>query len=383
MICPLCGNKDESYFFNGHKGIYCRKCVSFKRVLLTEELEPLDYQIGDDVGDYHFDYPLTTFQEDISIKCLNYIKERDVLLHCVCGAGKTEIVVRTIDDYLKRGKKVCYAISRREVVIELSERFKKIFKNAKVIALYGGHHNELVGDLIVCTTHQLFRYYKTFDLLILDEVDAFPLNGNRELMNIAFNSCTGHVIFSTATVNDFLKSILKERTYTELKLYLRPSLKPLIVPKVLYGPSIFLHIYLFIILKRMDKQCIIFVSSKKECLLLYRLFKYLLSCTYVYAEAEDRNKNIKDFKDKKYKFIFATSVLERGITIKDINVIILNLHKDIFKEENLVQMLGRVGRNFLNPYGDAYILSSFRSKEIIKAIEFIKEANHVSKMSLL
>ena len=226
-------------------------------------------------------------------------------------------------------------------------------------------------------------YFFSPYLTYADEVDAFPLNGNRELMNIAFNSCVGHIIFSTATVNDFLKDVLKERTYEELKLYLRPSLKPLIVPKVLYGPSIFLHICLFVVLKRMKQQCIIFVSSKKECLLLYRLFKYLLSCTYVYADALDRNKNIKDFKDKKYQFIFATSVLERGITIKDINVIILNLHKSIFKEENIVQMLGRVGRNFLNPYGDAYILSSFRSKEINKAINFIKEANDVSKVSIL
>ncbi|MBR2577745.1 MAG: DEAD/DEAH box helicase, partial [Erysipelotrichaceae bacterium] len=182
MECKRCGNTDEAYFYKGHKGIYCRKCVSFKRILLEEELAPLEYEVSREAGDYHFDFPLTVFQEEVSLKCRRYIKESDVLLHCVCGAGKTEIVVRTIDDHLKEGLKVCYAISRKEVVKELYERFKRIFPYAKVVALYGGHHSELTGDLIVCTTHQLFRYYRTFDLLILDEVDAFPLSGNKELM---------------------------------------------------------------------------------------------------------------------------------------------------------------------------------------------------------
>lgn len=382
MLCPLCGNKDENFFFNGHKGIYCRKCINFKRVLLQEDLEPLEYEINENVNDYHFDYSLTKYQKEISDKCALFIKKSDVLLHCVCGAGKTEIVVKSISEALEKRQKVCYAIARKEVVIELYERFKRIFFDAKVIALYGGHHNELIGDLIICTTHQLFRYYKTFDLLILDEVDAFPLNNNYELMNITLNSCKGRIIFSTATLNDFIDNILKERKVQELKLTIRPSLKPLIVPKTFYGPVLFLHIYLLIILKRMKNQCIIFVSSKSEAKTLHMIFKRFLSCTYVYAEHQERNKNIRDFKEKKYQFIFATSVLERGITIKDINVIIMNIHKDVFKKENLIQMLGRVGRNFSNPYGEAYILSAYQNQDIKLAIEEIKNANELS-LSLL
>ena len=383
MECKRCGNKDPTYFYKGHKGLYCRKCVSFKRTLLDEELEPLDYEISKEVSEYSFKYPLTIYQEEISVKCLEYVKDYDILLHCVCGAGKTEIVVRSIADYLDRGLKVCYAISRKEVVKELYLRFKEIFPFAKVIALYGGHHDEISGDLIVCTTHQLYRYYKTFDLLILDEVDAFPLSGNKELMNIAINSARGHIIFSTATVNDFLHKVISNRKIKELKLYLRPSLKPLIVPRIIYGPKSFLFIYLFTLMRKMTNQCIIFVTSKKEARLYYEIYKLFFLCTYTHAELKDGSKNIQDFKDKKYKFIFATTVLERGITIKDVNVIILCFKKRIFNEENLVQMLGRVGRNFNNPYGYAYILSNHYDKNILKAKETIIEANQEYEMSIL
>lgn len=374
MECLRCGNKDPSYFYKGSKGYYCRKCIRFARTLLDEDLEPLNYEIGQNTQDYQFNYELTKAQKDASNKCIEGLKNGDILLHCVCGAGKTEISVASISEYLSKGLKVCYAISRKEVVIELAVRFSQIFKSAKVVAVYGDHHKDLTGDLIVCTTHQLYRYHKTFDLLILDEVDAFPLKGNETLMNISLNSCKGNVIFSTATIDSNLKDILMKRKYTEVKLFVRPSGKPLVIPKTIYLYKYLSVIYLFIVLKNMTNQCIIFVPSKKLCKYLYLLFSKVYSCTYVYADLENRNENIINFKNKKYKYIFATTVLERGITIKDVNVIIL-LFDSIFDEANIIQMLGRVGRNVNNPYGDAYIISNHIDSNIKSTINYIKEAN--------
>ena len=374
MECRRCGNKDPSYFYKGHNGYYCRRCISFNRTLLEEDLEPADYEIGQNVQDYEFKYALTDRQKTASSNCLKSLENGDVLLFCVCGAGKTEISVESISAYLAKGLKVCYAIARKEVVIELSYRFKEIFPKANVVAVYGGHHNQIFGDLIVCTTHQLYRYYKTFDLLILDEVDAFPLKGNETLMNISLNSCKGRVIFSTATVDDNLKKVLETRKYNTVSLYTRPSGKPLIIPKVLYLHKYISILYLAYLLHSMANQCIIFVSNINMCKFLYKIFSHLLSCTYVYAELQDRRKNILDFKNKKYKYIFATTVLERGITIKDVNVIILNFD-NLFDEANLIQMLGRVGRNYKNPYGEAYILSNHYDKKINSTIKYLKEAN--------
>lgn len=374
MECKRCGNNDPAYFYKGHRGYYCRKCIGFSRALLDEDLNPVDYRVNNGAKDFEFSYKLSDAQVNASKKCLENLNYGDVLLHCVCGAGKTEISVLSISDYLSRGLKVCYAIARKEVVIELSQRFEDIFKKANVVGVYGGHHDITTGDLIVCTTHQLFRYYKSFDLLILDEVDAYPLKGNETLMNIAINSCKGRIIFSTATVDNNLKSILNNRIYKTVELNIRPSGKPLIVPKVVYLNK-YLHIlYLTYILHSMSNQCIIFVSSKKMCKILYKIFSYIYSCTYVYADLDDRDKNILDFKNKKYKFIFATSVLERGITIKDINVIILNFG-NIFDEANLIQMLGRVGRSIDSPYGDAYILSDHFDKNINNTIKYLEYAN--------
>ena len=186
MECKRCGNQDISYFYLGSKGYYCRKCVAFKRILIEEDLKPLDYMTNTENSDYKFSYELTKYQLEASRRTLEYLKEdKNVLLKCVTGAGKTDIVAQSISYYLKKGLRVAYAIPRREVVIELTGRFKKVFNQARVVSVYGGHHDELTGDLIICTTHQLYRYYQSFDLLILDEADAFPLSGNEQNSEIA------------------------------------------------------------------------------------------------------------------------------------------------------------------------------------------------------
>ncbi len=150
MKCQRCGNEDPAYFYEGHKGCYCRKCVRFSRILLEEEMERPDYEVAIGADEYRFDYRLTDRQREASRACLASLAYADVLLHCVCGAGKTEIVVESISHYLSKGWKVAYAIARKEVVIELSQRFAKIFPNAEVTAVYGGHHEKLTGDSIIC-----------------------------------------------------------------------------------------------------------------------------------------------------------------------------------------------------------------------------------------
>lgn len=384
MECKRCGNRDPNFFYLGSRGYYCRKCVRFKRILLDEEGEELLYDIDTSHFKSELSFNLTNYQLKASSDICKYINSGyDVLLNSVCGSGKTEIVVETIEEYIKKGLKVCYAISRKEVVIELFLRYKKIFKDANVVAVYGDHHDKLIGDLIICTTHQLFRYYKTFDLLILDEVDAYPLAGNRTLMNIAHNSCKGRVIYSTATLNKFILDYIKKRNYKEVNLYVRPSLKPLIVPKIYYCPKVLNTLLLKKILNKSDKQWIVFVSRKRECERLNRRFKKIFNTTYVYSDLDKRRKNINDFKTKKHQIIFSTTVLERGITINDVNVLILFDRSNAFSKESLIQMCGRVGRNFNNPYGELYIVANCIDKNIIECKKEIEGANKSYEMQIV
>ena len=154
MQCPRCLNTDRSYFYRGSKGWYCRRCISFGRIMLEEAQEPVTLESpAEGSEEYLLKYPLTEAQARISHACAAAVREKDVLLHCVCGAGKTELVVESIAQALRSRKKVGFAIPRRQVVLELRDRLASIFPHAEVTAVCGGHTERTDGDLIICTTH--------------------------------------------------------------------------------------------------------------------------------------------------------------------------------------------------------------------------------------
>ena len=74
-----------------------------------------------------------------------------------------------------------FAIPRRDVVIQLADRIQRAFSNVKVATHYGGKPWNQKGSLVVATTHQALRFYQRFDLVILDEVDAYPYQGSEIL----------------------------------------------------------------------------------------------------------------------------------------------------------------------------------------------------------
>ena len=60
--------------------------------------------------------------------------------------------------------------------------------------------------LVIATTHQLLKFYQAFDLLIVDEVDAFPYVDNPMLYHAVERSVKedATTIFLTATSTDEL-----------------------------------------------------------------------------------------------------------------------------------------------------------------------------------
>ena len=382
MQCQRCGNTNPEYFYKGAKGYYCRRCIRFKRILVEEIISPKIYEVSDGSDEYALAYELTPAQKHASQELLQQLNlGHDVLLKCVCGAGKTEITVLSISEFLRAKKKVIYAISRREVVIELAKRFKTIFPYANVATICEGY-NESDGDLIVCTTHQLYRFNKAVDLLILDEVDAYPFKGDEVLINIASNSLKEHgiIVYSTATVDETLETFMQKRGYVTVSLNKRPHGYPLIEPQVIYAPKILLYGMALCKAIKTKVPLIIFVETKAKAKQLGKIINHFIKTTYVYSDLKERNENIKAFKEGKYQVIVATSVLERGVTIKGVDVLIINLVHGIFDEASLVQMSGRVGRTFDCPTGHVWILSNGYKKEICHAFKTIRQAN---KMSLL
>ena len=185
MKCERCGAKDPVFFYVFRRTYYCRKCIVFGKVEVRSSIPIPVVQKREIDCTYTLGFELTKEQQAVIQKIRLVLKNKQkVLIYAACGAGKTEITMDSIQTYLRSGKKVGYAISRRQVVLEIAERMQTAFRNVEVTKVCGGYTTKTDGDLIVCTTHQLYRYHQCFDLLILDEIPQQILRQNTAKLSV-------------------------------------------------------------------------------------------------------------------------------------------------------------------------------------------------------
>ena len=88
------------------------------------------------------------------------------------------------------------------------------------------------SPLVIATTHQLLKFYRAFDLLIVDEVDAFPYRQSNALScGSSSSQRTRYEIFLTATSTDELDKRVSKGELSRLSLPRRFHGNPLIVPQ--------------------------------------------------------------------------------------------------------------------------------------------------------
>ena len=374
FICPRCGNSNPTYIGYLKGEPYCRFCISMK----GKNAEPRHKGKGSIV--MKLGYPLSKEQQAISDKVVaNYKDGKDTLINAVCGAGKTELVYRVMANVLSQGKAVAFAVPRRDVVIELSQRIHMVFPCNSIVSIYGGHTDKLEADIVVLTTHQLYRYEKYFDLIILDEIDAFPFKNNKLLSSMFFRAIKGRIVMMSATPsNDVIEFFSKENREI-LELNTRFHRHPLPVPQVIRKIGYLKIPYLVKKLKEYisgGKKVFVFAPTIDKCEFVAKLLKIpVKNGTFVHSKCKNRAQIIKNFKEGKYDYLVTTAVLERGVTFKDLQVIIYDADSDIYDSQALIQISGRVGRKIDAPEGEVIFLVNKETDQIKTAIRTIQDKN--------
>jgi competence protein ComFA len=374
FVCPRCGNSDPRFL--GHKNgeVYCRKCISFRgEEALEKKASPKNVVLS-------LDYRLSKEQETLSKQIIeNYDKGIDTLVYAVCGSGKTEISYGIIARSMARGLRVGFALPRRDVVIELYYRLKSAFPHNSIVAVYGGNTTRLEGDCIILTTHQLYRYPNYFDLLVMDEIDAFPFKGNDVLIAMYKRSLKGHCVMMSATPSEAVIKEFQGEGHAILELRTRFHKCPIPVPKTITVPSIF---QLLFVIRRLrvygkeGKPCLIFVPTVEDAELLFqKLSMFVKGGDYVSSKRRMREAIISKFKKGEYKYLVTTAVLERGVTVKGVQVVVYGADDPIYDSAALIQIAGRVGRKKGAEDGDVFFLAKEESKSMRKAIKEIQFCN--------
>ena len=380
FICPKCGNQDPKYvgYINGKP--YCRFCISMKGKQADKKRKASGSVV------LKLDYSLSRDQKKLSEQIVaNYKNKIDTLVNAVCGAGKTELIYSVMAYCLSLGKAVAFAVPRRDVVIELSQRIHMVFPNNSIVSVYGGHTEKLVADIVVLTTHQLYRYEKYFDLIILDEIDAFPFKNNKLLNSMFFRAVKGNIVMMSATPSKDVIEFFSQNGKQILELNTRFHEHPLPVPKVITLVGVLKLPYLIFKLRRFikgGKKVFVFAPTISKCESLFNFLKiFAKNGAFVHSKCKNRSQIISSFKRGCYDYLVTTAVLERGVTFKGLQVVIYDADNELYNSQTLIQISGRVGRKIDAPEGEVIFLVNKRTSEIDDAISTIERKNrHLQNM---
>lgn len=373
-FCNRCENDNSSRFttFDCAKCLgpctYCRHCLKMGRVSSCTELivwkgEPPVYPTTHTLA---WQGTLTSRQQQAS----NELSESNTkriphLIHAVCGSGKTEILFEPIHKLLLEGKRVCIAAPRVDVILELEPRLRAAFPITAMDALYGGAKpSQQSAQLILATTHQLYRFRHAFDAIFVDEADAFPYTADDTLRRAVKKAAKSEapIHFVTATPSDKLIADIK-RTGHISTINRRYHGHPLPIPR--YDS---LWNYSKQIQKgKLPKKLIEWTSARlteQEPFLIFfhhiglmeeaePLFRQLdPRIRAVHASHPDRKEHVQALRNKELPGLLTTTILERGITIPKVQVAVVGAEQLIFDKGALIQIGGRVGRSAEHPTGD-------------------------------
>ena len=192
---------------------------------------------------------------------------------------------------------------------------------------------------------------------------------------------------SATASEEFIKKFTLDKNNKLIKLFVRFHLKKIPVPVIKIVPfEIFKIIFLVIKIKKYleeNKQVLIFVPTINLSKKVYIFIKNFVKPGYfVNSKSNNREEIINKFRNKKYMYLVTTAVLERGVTLENLQVIIYQADHEIFNQYSLTQISGRVGRKASYPDGEVIFLCDKKTKEMEKSIFSINEANKVLQKML-
>ena len=390
LLCQRCNSTILEEWYLPIGVYYCRECLLMKRVRSDQALYYFPQEDFPKQDVLKWRGQLTPFQEKGSEGLIRAVKKKEpTLVHAVTGAGKTEMIYQVVAKVIDEGGAVCLASPRIDVCLELYKRLQNDFA-CEIALLHGESEPYFRTPLVVATTHQLLKFHHAFDLLIVDEVDAFPYIDNTILYYAVKNTVKedGLKIFLTATSTDELDRKVRTGKLKRLSLPRRFHGNPLIIPKPVWLSdfnrcleksqlSSKLKTYIEK-QRRTGYPLLIFASEIKKGEKLKEILQVHFpseNIGFVSSVTEDRLEQVQAFRDGELTILISTTILERGVTFPCVDVFVVEANHRLFTKSSLIQIGGRVGRSVDRPTGELLFFHDGLNTSIKKAIKEIKQMN--------
>lgn len=377
--------------------LYCRECIALGKVRECSHF----YHLSEPNHFKSLSSPCLKWQGTLSPQqkqASDEIKESmrkcsERIVWAVTGAGKTEMLFEGLEEALMKGKRICIASPRIDVCLELAPRFQTAFPDVSLALLYGGVEEEYrYTQLVVATTHQLYRFKEAFDVIVIDEIDAFPYYLN-DALYFASNKAKKRksaTIYLTATPDRKMRNKIKRGRIEASLLPARYHKHALPVPKGVYHSRSILdkkisnshpvmkHIQKLITLKKRFILFIPTISMMEEVYQMLKKFFQKSRFERVHSQDPERKNKVMKMRQGEFDFLLTTTILERGVTFPNIDVIVIGSDHQVYTEAALVQIAGRAGRSADYPTGEVTYYHQGWTRSMKGAVKQIKRMNQLA-----
>lgn len=384
--CKQCETRVQQHFYTYYSDclnqaiVYCRNCITLGKMDNHHQIYITSTSHKKSAACYQLPFDLSEQQQYASELIVTALmKRQSLLLYAVTGAGKTEMIFEAIHQARRQGLNVAIVSPRIDVIIEVSLRIQTAFKNEQIDVLYQGQKQLYDGHFVIATVHQLMRFKQHFDFIIVDEVDAFPLSMDSTLMSViaAAQSDASSSIYMTATPTQYLLNQFNKAHIIRLPARFHQYPLPEPIFKYLRISS---HKKQFKFFKQLTQQIqnqrctLVFFYNIEMMENIYQVYRNdIENLVIVYSQDRCRMDKVADIRSGRYNVIFTTTILERGFTMANLDVIVVDSHK--FSDSALIQIAGRVGRKKESPQGLVLYYHQGISMNMIKAQSAIKQMN--------
>ncbi|MEC0171886.1 helicase-related protein, partial [Paenibacillus graminis] len=274
-------------------------------------------------------------------------------------------------------------------------RLARAFPAETLAVLYGGSADRWTsGRLTLATTHQLLRFHQSFDLVIIDELDAYPYHNDPMLAFAAEHACKpgGSFIYLSATPPEELQRLARSGKLPHARVPVRFHGHPLPVPQHLQVPPLNICLKRGILPKKLlhalrtsfarEAQIFLFVSRIAHIERLLDLLRQSFPEAAIEGTSSQdpaRTEKVAAFRSRSISLLVTTTILERGVTVPRSDVLILDADSSLFDEASLVQMAGRAGRSTEDPAGTVLFFSPQWTKSQRGAAAQIRTMNTIAR----
>lgn len=409
MACNRCGQQYRvvKVFCNeGQKECYyCQECLMLGESKPCEALYAAPAQIRPEenfVSSIRLNLDISFSQAQYeAFEALARFVRKDSVSECLvweaCGAGRPETVFGAVREVLKRGGRVLFGVPRRDVLDDLFFRLDRAFPGVSVEIRYGKpRSNPKTSDIVLASTHQALKYYHNFDLVILDESDAFPYRANPILINALRRAkkAQGKLIYMTPTPAYEIYARAQRGEIKVVQIPIRQHGHPLVIPQVILEKDLVAENkiperVMQLIRESIEEdqaQVLVVVpngyySQKMGELLASRLeilrVQGLKEKPVIYTGSHDseREKKTNSYFRGEANILVTTGLTGRGDLAPNSNMVVLWSENEIFDEGYLLQLAGRVGWSDSYPGGKVWFVGSRITREMEGAVRKIKLLN--------